>query len=129
VLIRRTLAVLAASALVMVGVAGIANATVEHPTPSPTPTQTTEPTPSPTPTGEPDPTPTDEPEDEFNCSDFEFQEDAQVVLEADPSDPNDLDRDKDGIACENRPHRPGNGDDDPGTAPGVKLPTRVDTGR
>ena len=41
-----------------------------------------------------------------NCSDFEYQEDAQEVLDADSDDPNDLDRDGDGEACETRPHRP-----------------------
>ena len=35
-----------------------------------------------------------------DCGDFVFQEDAQAVLNADPSDPNNLDADHDGIACE-----------------------------
>lgn len=46
-----------------------------------------------------------------NCIDFQYQEDAQDVLDADQTDPNDLDRDSDGIACENRPHRPAITDD------------------
>lgn len=41
-----------------------------------------------------------------NCSDFQFQEDAQAVLNADPSDPNNLDGNDDGVACEDLPHRP-----------------------
>lgn len=41
-----------------------------------------------------------------NCSDFKYQEDAQAVLDATPGDPNHLDDDKDGIACEALPHRP-----------------------
>ncbi|MEV7093116.1 excalibur calcium-binding domain-containing protein [Amycolatopsis sp. NPDC051045] len=41
-----------------------------------------------------------------NCPDFQYQEDAQAVLDATPGDPNDLDRDKNGIACESLPHRP-----------------------
>jgi Excalibur calcium-binding domain len=41
-----------------------------------------------------------------NCDDFRYQEDAQLVLDADSDDPNDLDRDGDGVACETRPHRP-----------------------
>ena len=41
----------------------------------------------------------------LNCPNFQFQEDAQAVLDADPSDPNGLDRDKDGVACQNLPHR------------------------
>jgi hypothetical protein len=36
----------------------------------------------------------------YNCSDFATQAHAQAVLEADPSDPNRLDADHDGIACE-----------------------------
>ena len=39
----------------------------------------------------------------LNCSDFATQEEAQAHLEADPNDPDGLDRDKDGIACENLP--------------------------
>jgi hypothetical protein len=42
---------------------------------------------------------------DLNCGDFQFQEDAQAVLEKDLSDPNGLDRDKDGIACETLPKR------------------------
>ena len=38
--------------------------------------------------------------DAFNCADFASQADAQVVLRADPTDPNELDADDDGIACE-----------------------------
>ncbi|WP_039932025.1 excalibur calcium-binding protein [Streptomyces viridochromogenes] len=43
-----------------------------------------------------------------DCRDFAFQEDAQAVLDADPSDPDRLDEDQgrgDGIACEALPHR------------------------
>src|ERR1700709_1892200 len=36
-----------------------------------------------------------------NCSDFATQAQAQAVYNADPSDPNHLDADHDGIACEN----------------------------
>ena len=38
-----------------------------------------------------------------NCSDFQTQEEAQAVLDQDPSDPNRLDEDDDGIACESLP--------------------------
>ena len=41
--------------------------------------------------------------DAFNCADFVSQADAQAVLTADPSDPNRLDADADGIACEENP--------------------------
>jgi len=36
----------------------------------------------------------------YNCADFSSQEQAQAVLDADPSDPNYLDADHDGYACE-----------------------------
>lgn len=35
-----------------------------------------------------------------NCADFVSQADAQAVLRADPTDPNGLDADIDGLACE-----------------------------
>lgn len=38
--------------------------------------------------------------DAFNCGDFASQADAQAVLRADPTDPNRLDSDRDGVACE-----------------------------
>lgn len=43
---------------------------------------------------------------DYDCADFTYQEDAQAVLDADPSDPHRLDADGDGIACEALPHRP-----------------------
>lgn len=45
----------------------------------------------------------------YNCPDFSYQEDAQVVYNQNPADPNRLDRDKDGIACEQLPRRGGGG--------------------
>lgn len=41
-----------------------------------------------------------------DCGDFAYQEDAQSVLDQDPSDPHGLDRDHDGVACETLPHEP-----------------------
>jgi hypothetical protein len=38
-----------------------------------------------------------------NCSDFSTQPEAQAVLNQDRSDPNNLDGDNDGIACEDLP--------------------------
>ena len=85
------------------------------PSPSPAPTAVPPPTPTPPPptaTPSPLPAPTAMPQrdfdaqqyigkgDEYNCGDFEYQWQAQAVLEADKSDPNRLDRDKDGTACE-----------------------------
>lgn len=43
--------------------------------------------------------------DSTNCGNYPFQEDAQAALDADPSDPNNLDGDNDGIACEDNPRR------------------------
>jgi hypothetical protein len=44
------------------------------------------------------------PDDVYNCSDFQYQEDAQKVFNQDPSDPNRLDGDNNGIACEPLPN-------------------------
>lgn len=63
-------------------------------TPSPTPTPTAQPTPTPTQTARPTQG------QDLDCDDFATQDQAQAVLEKDPSDPNGLDRDNDGIACE-----------------------------
>ena len=41
--------------------------------------------------------------DDSGCGIFDFQEDAQFALNADPSDPLGLDADNDGVACENLP--------------------------
>jgi hypothetical protein len=38
--------------------------------------------------------------DRYNCDDFTSQAQAQAVLRAAPADPNRLDADRDGIACE-----------------------------
>ena len=40
---------------------------------------------------------------DLNCSDFRTQGEAQAVLDADRTDPNRLDQDGDGIACESLP--------------------------
>ena len=37
---------------------------------------------------------------EFNCADFDTQEEAQAEFSSDPSDPSGLDADSDGEACE-----------------------------
>ncbi|MEE9148389.1 MAG: excalibur calcium-binding domain-containing protein [Candidatus Tectomicrobia bacterium] len=39
----------------------------------------------------------------YNCPDFTSQAEAQAVLRADPRDPNRLDGDGNGIACERNP--------------------------
>jgi len=40
-----------------------------------------------------------------SCDDFQFQEDAQTQLTSNPSDPNNLDDDGNGLACEDLPRR------------------------
>ena len=45
-------------------------------------------------------------QNDLDCRDFTFQEEAQAVLNSNPSDPFRLDADHDGIACEELPHRP-----------------------
>lgn len=40
---------------------------------------------------------------EYNCDDFSTQEEAQDEYESDTSDPNYLDGDNDGVACESLP--------------------------
>ncbi|MGW5362400.1 excalibur calcium-binding domain-containing protein [Actinopolymorpha pittospori] len=115
---RKLAALGAASTLVLMGFAGVANAA-----------------------------------DDYNCGDFQTQEEAQRVYDQDPSDPNGLDQDNDGIACEDLPSGSSSdsgdntgddsGDDtggDDGNAPSddvtgeqpdgvsVPTPTRIDTG-
>jgi hypothetical protein len=43
--------------------------------------------------------------DGLDCSDFDVQEEAQAILDADPSDPHRLDGGADGVACEALPSR------------------------
>lgn len=45
-------------------------------------------------------------EDLLNCDDFDYQEQAQQEYDRDRSDPNQLDGDDDGIACEELPSMP-----------------------
>jgi hypothetical protein len=55
-------------------------------------------------------TPAQAQEDLYDCEDFTYQEEAQAVFDADPSDPYRLDEDPgtdDGMACEELPSRPG----------------------
>jgi len=39
----------------------------------------------------------------YDCRDLGSQAEAQAILRADPSDPNVIDNDQDGIACEANP--------------------------
>jgi hypothetical protein len=47
---------------------------------------------------------------DLDCADFAAQQEAQAELERDPSDPNNLDADNDGIACEELAGGGGGGD-------------------
>lgn len=47
---------------------------------------------------------------DYNCSDFATQEEAQAEYEKDKSDPHGLDGDNDGVACESLPSSGGTGD-------------------
>ncbi len=55
---------------------------------------------------------------DLDCDDFATQEEAQANLDADPSDPNNLDTDDDGNACENLPS--GGGTTSGGTTAGTR---------
>jgi LPXTG-motif cell wall-anchored protein len=46
-------------------------------------------------------------QDDLNCADFDSQQEAQAALDRDPSDPNNLDADNDGQACETYPYDQG----------------------
>jgi micrococcal nuclease len=52
---------------------------------------------------EPQPAPAPSGSGTYDCSDFATQEEAQAVFDADPSDPNGLDSDGDGVVCEELP--------------------------
>jgi len=58
-------------------------------------------------------------EDLLNCEDFASQEEAQAELERDPSDPNNLDADNDGLACETFDYDDGGGSGDGGDGGGA----------
>ncbi|HEY6740187.1 MAG TPA: excalibur calcium-binding domain-containing protein [Actinopolymorphaceae bacterium] len=76
--------------------------------------------------------------DDLDCSDFETQEAAQRELDSDRSDPHGLDRDKDGVACQDLPSvgsdtstgEETSGDDTDGAdeTDDVTRPSRIDTG-
>ncbi|GAA4831371.1 excalibur calcium-binding protein [Kitasatospora terrestris] len=54
---------------------------------------------------------------DLDCPNFSTQQEAQAVLNADPSDPNNLDADNDNIACEDLPS--GTGSSAAPAAPGA----------
>ncbi len=64
---------------------------------------------------------------DVDCPDFQYQEDAQAVLDATPGDPNHLDADHDGIACDSLPHRPQQGTTAPAPTSGRPATTATRT--
>ena len=98
----------------------------ETPDPTTTPPVTTPPVTTPPVTTPPvtEPPADNEAPGDVDCNDFASQADAQAVLDADPSDPNVLDVDGDGLACET-----GVNDDpapvDNGLNPGALVPSVV----
>lgn len=63
--------------------------------------------------------PVAEAQGDLNCDDFDSQAEAQDELRASPGDPNNLDDDNDGIACETLPPPT---DEDPVPPPGAGQP-------
>jgi hypothetical protein len=61
-----------------------------------------------------------------DCADFQTQAEAQAVYNQNPSDPNDLDRDNDGRACEGNP--PGVTEGPPPTSSAPKGPVEAGAG-
>lgn len=75
--------------------------------------------------------PADEPtqvEEDFDCIDFEFQEDAQEVYEEDTSDPYNLDPNGDGFACSSLPSREPRVTSVPRTGVGTAPPRAAPSG-
>jgi hypothetical protein len=73
--------------------------------PQPTPQPTAPPAPQPAP--QPNPDLNTHGQNRYNCSDFATWDEANAVYQANlPGDPNDLDRDHDGIPCESLPGAP-----------------------
>jgi hypothetical protein len=92
-----------------------------EPTPSESPSFVESPSPSPTTEPSPDATadtstPVTGSGVDLDCKDFSTQEEAQAVLDADSSDPNGLDADNDGVACEALPS--GSGSSSSGSSTG-----------
>jgi hypothetical protein len=64
---------------------------------------------------------------DLNCSDFDTQQEAQDELNANLTDPNNLDDDNDGIACENLPSGDGSTTAPPSTSPSTAPKTSPPT--
>jgi hypothetical protein len=71
----------------------------------------------------------DDPRTGLDCKDYNSQADAQAALRADPSDPNVLDEENDGVACETYPYPAGTPRDETPvtttTAPSSPEPTQA----
>src|SRR3954470_22657740 len=64
--------------------------------------------------------------DDLDCEDFNTQEEAQAVLDQDPADPNNLDPNRDGIACALLPSANGQ-TSDPGDDPAATANAEAGT--
>lgn len=65
--------------------------------------------------------------DTLNCENFATQEEAQAVLDREPTDPHRLDEDRDGLACENLPRSPTAGGATATTRPATTATTAATT--
>ena len=65
---------------------------------------------------------------DYDCMHFQFQEDAQAHMRAHPGDPDGLDGEGDGLACERLPRRGVAEVVVPLAAPGARVETRDDDG-
>jgi hypothetical protein len=63
--------------------------------------------------------------DQYDCESFGSQQSAQVELDRDPSDPNNLDPDGNGIACDDRPY--GTSDSAAASSPAPSSPSPTKT--
>jgi hypothetical protein len=67
--------------------------------------------------------------EDLDCANFATQQEAHAELERDPSDPNNLDADNDGVACESYPYNGGGGGEGGGDLDCAYFATRGEAQR
>src|SRR5215211_2637200 len=67
--------------------------------------------------------------DQYDCASFGSQESAQATLDSDPSDPNNLDSDGNGRACDDYPYGTGGSVAASSVAASTAAPSSVSPGR
>ena len=67
--------------------------------------------------------------DHYDCASFGSQESAQATLDSDPSDPNNLDSDGNGRACDDYPYGTGGSVAAASVAPSTAAPSSASPGR